>query len=381
MFGSTILEVAIGLVLVYLLLSLICSALQELLEGWFKVRATHLEQGLRVLLNDPKGTQLLQSLYNHPFIYGLFRGDYDPNKLRNRFQQAVLPSYIPAASFATALIDTLVRGPVSNDPEKKTLSPVGELTWDSLRASIINSPILTESIQRVLLLSLDSANGDLAKAQANIEAWFNAGMERVSGWYKRRTQVVLLGLGFAIAVALNVDTLKVAQELYQNDAVRAGALAQAGAVVKDGTMNAELSKSAADKLGKLNLPIGWQAYESKPDFSKDGFQELFKVIYTSIFGWLFTAIAISFGAPFWFDLLNRLMNIRSSVRPGEKSPATPPSKDQQPPAQPGQVAAPGIAAQAVADEENGADSCDIPVKDITADEDLPAAEGGVANHA
>lgn len=101
----------------------------------------------------------------------------------------------------------------------------------------------------------------------------------------------------------------------------------------------------------------------------------------SIFGWLLTAIAISFGAPFWFDLLNRLMNIRSSVRPGEKAPEAPPSKDRTIPAQSGQVAAPGIAAQAGADEDSGADGCDIPVKDATADEDLPAAEGGVANHA
>lgn len=376
MFGSTILEVAIGLVLVYLLLSLICSALQESLEGWLKVRATHLEKGLRVLLNDPEGTQLLQSLYNHPVIYGLFRGDYDPEKLRSKSQRTVLPSYIPAASFATALIDTLARGPVSNDPEKKALSPVGELSWDSLRASIVNSPVLTESMQRVLLLSLDSANGDLSKAQENIEAWFNAGMERVSGWYKRRTQVVLLGLGFAIAVALNVDTLKVARELYQNDAIRAGAVAQAGAVVKDGTMNAKLPETTMDKLEKLTLPIGW---EKKKD--ECWWNVFYDAAPASLFGWILTAIAISFGAPFWFDLLNRLMNIRSTVRPGEKAPEAPPSKDKKMPAQSGQVVAPGIAAQAGADEEIGADSCDIPVKDATPDEDLPASEGGVAHHA
>jgi hypothetical protein len=37
-------------------------------------------------------------------------------------------------------------------------------------------------------------------------------------------------------------------------------------------------------------------------------------------GWLLTALAITLGAPFWFDLLNKIMVIRSTVKPHEKSP-------------------------------------------------------------
>jgi hypothetical protein len=310
------LEVAIGLALVYLLLSLICTALKETLEARLKIRASHLEKGLRVLLQDPTGTLLLQTLYKHPLIDGLFSGDYDPEKVRSTTTTS-LPSYIPASNFATALIDTIVRGPV----ETASPPPTGEISFDSLRAAVSNSTTLPTSIQRVMLIMLDSAHGDLAKAQENIETWFNSGMDRVSSWYKRQTQWILLLIGLVIAVILNVDSVKVATELYRNDTLRAGAVAQAGAVTKSGTMPADFTNTAMATLDKLKLPIGWQDYESKPVPCKAGFQELFCIVYASFFGWLITAIAISFGAPFWFDLLNKLISVRSAVKPQATTPA------------------------------------------------------------
>src|SRR5512136_2378292 len=130
MLGSSILEVAIGLVFIYLLLSLICSALQESLEAWLKVRASQLESGLRELLHDKDGTHLLRSLYNHPLIYGLFRGDYDPARVRSGWSMKTnLPTYIPAENFAATLMDTLAHGPMSRDPEKKIPPPAGALTF------------------------------------------------------------------------------------------------------------------------------------------------------------------------------------------------------------------------------------------------------------
>jgi hypothetical protein len=312
MFGSSILEVAIGLVLVYLLLSLICSAIQESLEGWSKIRASHLEKGLRELLQDRDGTQLLRHLYDHPLIYGLFRGEYDPARVRSRMTTN-LPTYIPPANFAIALIDTLVRGPVS-DPEKKGPPPSGELSIDTLRAAIDNNSSLNAPVRRLLLLSLDSAQGDLARAQANIEAWFNSGMERVSGWYKRRMQAILLGLGLAVAVLLNVDSMKLATELYHNDVLRAAVVAQAGAVSKnEATLSADAA-SIETSLKSLNLPIGWK------EGDEPWYEELKNAAPASFVGWLLTAIAISFGAPFWFDLLNKLIVLRSTMKPQDKGP-------------------------------------------------------------
>ena len=109
-----------------------------------------------------------------------------------------------------------------------------------------------------------------------------------------------------------------------------------------------------------------------------------------------TAMAISFGAPFWFDLLNRLMVVRSTVKPQEKSPPEA-SKDlqtltqqkaPQAPAQPlagigaGAAAAAGPALLAAAGTggqgDADLDGCDCAVEDVTKDEELPVAEGGVA---
>lgn len=313
MFGSSILEVAIGLVLVYLLLSLICSAIQESIEGWSKVRASHLEQGLRELLHDRDGTSLLRHIYEHPLIFGLFRGEYNPALVRSRMTTN-LPTYIPPASFAVALMDTLVRGPVSRDPEKMDPPPSGELSIDTLRAAVLNSSSLNPSVQRLLILSLDSAQGDLAKAQANIEAWFNSGMERVSGWYKRRMQAILLALGLAVAVFLNVDSMKIATELYHNDVLRAAVVAQAGAVSKNEATLAADATSLQTSLKILKLPIGWE------EGSDPWYEEIIKAAPGSFIGWLLTAIAISFGAPFWFDLLNKLIVLRSTMKPREKAP-------------------------------------------------------------
>lgn len=330
MFGSSILEVAIGLVLVYLLLSLICTAVQESLEAYLKIRVSNLEKGLRELLHDPDGSQLAKSLYNHPLIFGSFQGEYNPDKIRSLFSTN-LPSYIPAANFAAALMDTIVRGPVVENTEE-VMPPTGELTFDTLHAAVSSSKTLNASVQRIFLMALDSAQGDLAKAQANIEAWFNNGMDRVAGWYKRKLQRALIIIGLSLAIIFNVDSLKVASTLYKNDALRASVVAKAGVVVNSGAIPAELSDNALATLNSMKLPIGWQ--DETPLFPK-----MLEALPGSFFGWLLTAFAISFGAPFWFDLLSKLTVIRSTIKPLEKiSKAAP--EDRQQPAPPSAVNTP-----------------------------------------
>ena len=393
MFGSAILEVAIGLAVIYLLLSLICTSTQEVLEGWLKKRATNLESGLKELLNDPDGTGLVQKIYNHPLIFGLFKGSYTPGRARTKLLTTSLPTYIPAPNFATALMDIVARGPVSPALPHNGPQPAGELSFDSLRAGVDNSPLLNPAIRRVMHLMLDSANGDLVRVQANIETWFNSGMDRVAGWYKRKTQWILLGIGLILAVGLNVDTLKVATALYQQDALRSQLVAQAGALVKEGTPPSDGRKNL-ETLEGFNLPIGWYAQQGKtdPPAALAGAGDLLP----HIPGWLITAFAISLGAPFWFDLLNRLMVVRSTVKPQEKSPPEA-SKDlqtltqqkaPQAPAQPlagigaGAAAAAGPALLAAAGTggqgDADLDGCDCAVEDVTKDEELPVAEGGVA---
>src|SRR5262249_35914651 len=113
MFGSTMLDVAIGLILIYSLLSLVNSAIKEGIESWVKKRAIDLERGIRELLRDPQGTGLANDFFNHPLIYGLYKGSYKPsptNFFTILFEGSNLPSYIPPPAFASALLD-LVLGP------------------------------------------------------------------------------------------------------------------------------------------------------------------------------------------------------------------------------------------------------------------------------
>src|SRR5436309_8077232 len=98
MFGMEMLDVAIGIAFVYLLVSLLCSAIVEGAEAILKRRSKDLEMGVGELLRDPK---LVSRLYNHPLINGLFKGTYAPG-MRN------LPSYIPSRSFALAIMDLLM---------------------------------------------------------------------------------------------------------------------------------------------------------------------------------------------------------------------------------------------------------------------------------
>src|SRR5262245_25921587 len=114
MLGSEILEVAIGLIFIYILVSVTCSALRKGAEAWIKTRAAYLEYGIREPRHDTLGTGLAKSFYNHPLIFSLFAEDYTPgasSKPGLLAKGANLPSYIPAKNFALALMDIAARGP------------------------------------------------------------------------------------------------------------------------------------------------------------------------------------------------------------------------------------------------------------------------------
>jgi hypothetical protein len=118
MLGWEILDVALGLVFIYLLLSLIASAVREAAEMVIKARAVHLERGIREMLQDPTGAEWACKIYTHPYVSSLFKDTY--NRKRTRWVGWNLPTYIPARSFAAALVDTVVRGEVPDDASTAT---------------------------------------------------------------------------------------------------------------------------------------------------------------------------------------------------------------------------------------------------------------------
>jgi hypothetical protein len=378
MFGSDVLELAVAIIFVFLLVSIMASAIREGIEGFLKTRATHLEAGIRELLHDSDGSRLAKQFFEHPLIYSLYAGKYTPGKT-TKLPMALtsgrnLPSYIPSRNFALALMDMVARGPTVDTNTSQATA--GAITLQAVRANI--SQIQSPPVQRVLLTAIDSAEGDLQSAQANIEAWYDSAMDRVSGWYKRSTQWMLLVIGFVLAVTLNVNTIRIADYLYRDKATREALIARAQSAAADPKYPSRKYEDIQQELKSLRLPIG----------GTDQLKQLEEQTFSSLGGWLLTAIAATLGAPFWFDLLNKIMVIRSTVKPHEKSPEEG-SEDRQPGGEQAKsvtLQAPGTVARgsgqadvsAAPDPADLIDGCGVQLASVTKDEDLPSAEGGVS---
>lgn len=394
MLSSAILDVAIGVIFVFVLVSLLCSAVREGLEAWMKTRAAYLEYGIRELLRDPKGNGLTAQLFNHPMISGLYSGDYRPGRSDRRpgwlEEGDNLPSYIPAKNFALALIDLAARGP-RLDVDSGGQAPFLSLAGLRANVQLLENP----AVQRVLLMAIDSAQGDLDTVRTNIEAWYDSAMDRVGGWYKRSTQWVILWIALAVTIAGNINTLVIANYLHRNDGARAVLVERAKVATNDATVLDKNYKETQALLDELKLPIGWDsgilAYKAgraealaNPAQGAKGAQGLALVTdaMVVVFGWLLTAFAATLGAPFWFDVLKRVMSIRATLK-GDvgAEPAPPPGPA--PSARPAIVVAPAaaVATSLSLDVESQRDCCEERVLEAweeTQDQALPQATGGVA---
>ena len=304
--GSAVLEVAIGLAFLYLLLAVFCTTANEWIAGILGTRSKMLEQAMQQLLANQAGVapvaqaaaagggaapapaqsaaNFAAQFYEHPIIAGMMRqagGDL------KHF------SYLPSRSFATVVMDLVT----PNSP--------GRITMAELETGIRNMP--DGSVKQALLAAIQNAGDDLQLAQKNIEAWFDDTMARVSGWYKRFTQKWTVVFALLFVIAINADTIHMARVLWMNPTLRAQVVEQS----KTRTAADTRVSSAEEK--ELASFVGWQA-GVKDDDAGAWFQR--------VIGWLLSAVAVSLGAPFWFDTLNRVMNLRNAG----KAPDQPASK-------------------------------------------------------
>jgi hypothetical protein len=328
-FGSEVLDVVIGILFVYLTLSLICSAVQELIAGFLRLRARYLYDGVRRLLDDPSGGKFVRDFYNHPLVNALFPGAFEPGVHRN------LPSYIPARTFALAVMD-LVAPPAqpgdssgaAGTTSVSMVSPsIGFVAPESLRLrnALTTTPsVLPPALSRALLTLLDAAGGDPIKTRENIEQWYDNAMERVSSAYKRRTQALILVIGVLVAAAVNADSINLVTTLSTNKAVRDSLVAASAQIPKAAPGTSDATAAAGEfetnlkRIRNSGLPFGWVAKSAAGELRGvpgDPSSWIQKAI-----GLLLTVAAISLGAPFWFDVLNKLAVIRSAVKPAEPGP-------------------------------------------------------------
>lgn len=449
MFDSQILDTAIGLTFIYFFLSILCSAIIEIVASLTKKRSRMLGIGILALIQDPK---VLEKFYQQPF----FMGKTPPGNILKSFLDSIVPlpsrksrvpSYIPSRSFVLSLFESLKQHPdvlkkllneriaepnhqneikgftdkVAQLPDgsiiKKELevvlaSPVVDIDevfkkvkeWytktvenlvnggnedvcGSSNKSIFNEikipatgDYLTDvralvealpdnnALKKTLLPLFDIAGNSLEKALANVEKWYDEGMERVTGWYKKYSQTFGVISGVVVALVLNADSFEMGKAMYRDKELRAslvsiatqrvalteqlsantgsegkepqkkspGAqetsplvdagkqLSKTGTVssedsqktkendkvaeAKDNDLNEKIGQINKDfkQISSINLPFGWPI--------KDGDNTSIQKLLTpeKLLGILITALMVSMGSNFWYELLSKLLNVRSA---------------------------------------------------------------------
>jgi hypothetical protein len=310
MFNNTVLDVFIGLLFIFCLYSLFASAINEIIASALNLRGRMLKQAIRRMLTDESplsalGKNLFDKFFNHGLIKYMNKGG-----LLYR-----MPPYITPANFTKILVDSIK----ATDSTDKT-EPVRQIGagLESLDTHTDSRAISSDTIH-LLKSFLSDAGNDLEKFKANIEQWFNDMMNQASGWYKRKTQWIILLIGFCIAVGFNVNSIEIVKRLSKDKSAREQLALVATSYAKShenvqpdssATKSIDALVSYVDKLYKTDINeasgiigLGWNSFGDFID----------QLSFRNLLGWLITALAVSLGAPFWFDLLNKVIQLRGTA--------------------------------------------------------------------
>ncbi len=283
MFDHPIIDVALGLVLFYIVLSLVVSAVQEWVASLFGLRAKNLRAGLENLIDGPgPGAEFARMVYDHPLV-------------KNMAKAKKRPSYIAPETLSAVLLEVVA--------QKELGKAYSACTADQVRELV--EKIAPESpLKRILEAFVDDSASVREGLKKRVAEWFDEGMTRVSGWYRRAVKLRLVIIAGIVAMLTNASTVHVARELWTNDALRTTIAQQAVEVADEGTESV-----GDDSLEQLrSFPIGWRTDADGAIIWPDGRLAWL----ATLIGWLITVAAVSLGAPFWFDLLGKVANLRGS---------------------------------------------------------------------
>ncbi len=339
LFNSTVLEVVIGLIFVYLLLSILCTAANEWVATITRRRGEMLRKGIHQLLeNQPiRGEDsqdaFLREFYKHPLITSIM---HDKNH----------PTYISPRIFAAVVTDLL------------TVAKPGVIVFEDLEAGGKDLP--DGAVKKTVLALVQRSDKELEIAQTAIEGWFNDAMDRVSGWYKRRTQVWTLIIALALTLIANADTIQIVRRLATDPVLRAAVVEEAKVRAQkprptvsveyqneDDPTNPTVTRNEGNQVSEretelLGQILGWRqppqctpesltaAKKSIGIFSRTSCL-IWENLHAEVFlGWLLTVLGLSMGAPFWFDMLNKISNVRFAGKSPAEASKTPEKQDTKP---------------------------------------------------
>ena len=295
---SAVLDVAIGIVLLFLILSAAASAISEYFSSALKWRSNDLKAFLEHAFADPTVTKA----FLEPFL-----------------QTKGHPDYIATEDFVTGVL----RMASTMTTSTSGVASTSTLTIEQLKA--FTNALPKGALKSALTSILATGETDITQISAKLTKWYDNSMDTLSSWYKKHLNRVLLLIGLVFAFGFNIDTIAYANRLFESPALRGAIAANApttGQQVGTSTSTSAVAtvQQLQGQLQMLDLPIGWTAANmaSQPDISKDlpGVVSWWLI---KILGLLITGFAVSQGAPFWFDLLNRITNLRSANKP--ESPA------------------------------------------------------------
>ena len=272
MFDHPIIDVGLGLIFFYVVLSLVASAVLEWIASLCALRSKNLRSGLQNLIGD----DYAKKLYGHPLVKNLSKADK-------------LPSYIAPETLSAVLLEVIAK----ENNGKSYLT----LTVPEAKALVRN--ISDDHPLKAVLGALIDDGEDAANAlKDRLAGWFDEGMTRVAGWYKRQAKVIIVLIAGTVTLATNASSIHMAEEFWRNDALRTQIAAQAQAA-------SQMDKNPGLETGNLEtleaFPIGWSR-------TPNGILDWLK----TLLGWMITIAAVSLGAPFWFDLLGKVANLRGS---------------------------------------------------------------------
>lgn len=299
------LEVIIGMIFTFMVLSLLSTTLNELLSAWRGWRGFYLEEGLKRLLDYKNDPSIFEKFKNNPFFQQLMQ-----HKAPLRVSQA--PAYLSSQDFTSILFNVL----------KKKGVPVEKV--EDLLADLPANSQLKDVLEQIK----DEGHQNVTAYEARLQHWFDGVMGQASGWYKRHLQMVTILVGFVVAGVLNADSFHIYSNLTTNAVARESLSSLAKAAVDKGVVPTTASilpdSLRPDTIGTYNevkekfnqavqsqevaqlnniLGLGWRIGDGEVGI---------KHWLIRLLGWLITALAISLGAPFWFDVLKRIITIRSS---------------------------------------------------------------------
>ena len=319
------LDVAIGLFFIYLILSLLVSGIQELIATVLEWRAKQLKEAIQIILgdneaNDPSAKQaqkIANDLWNHPLIRSLNQ--------RKILRGSVGPSYISSKMFAATLLEI-----IQTDYDFNASGTIDDIV-ESIKENKKLDPEIQRRIYSIALIAQRKASATemgIKSLEKEIKIWFDQSMERASGVYNRNVKGVTFLIGLVVTLALNADTFYIFKTLNKDAALRSSINQVATKIIAE---NKEPSLDNINSYLDITMPLGWSTMEqfkkqvNPRDSAKTKVWDWVLGIIKLIFGWLLSAGAIAMGAPFWYDLLGKFINVRNAGQVPESTSQDNPS--------------------------------------------------------